>query len=130
MKHLHTFSQHINESNTEPVELDLDDWMTISRDIDRVNLSTDDKEKLRVLKEMSGYQEETWNKSTVIARKITDYEHVSPRAFFIKSKYGDYYLRLGKSEEDETFYKCSSLEPLLPLVMETFGIKVKWVEIG
>ncbi len=124
MKHIRTFTQHINESNGEPDVIDGIEWRKVN---DRSHIPQSNKEKLKELCDLAGYEKEEWSKIYRIAKSIGYY--TPPSVTFVRSTDGNYYLGTVNAEKSSAYYKSTSFDTLLPLAIDTINPQAEWTKI-
>jgi hypothetical protein len=126
MKHIRTFTQHLNESNEEPNVIDGIEWRRVN---DRSHIPQGNKEKLKELCDLAGYEKEEWSKIYRIAKSIGYYAHTPPAVTFVRSADGTYYLETMNAEKSSAYYKSTSFDDLLQIAIDTINPQVVWFEI-
>jgi hypothetical protein len=96
---------------------------------DRSHIPKADKDKLQKLCDLAGYQKEEWSKIYKIARSITPSYHLPPAVTVVRFTDGTYYLETMDAQKSPNYYKSSAFDSLLPLMIDTLGLNIKWTKI-
>ena len=126
MKHLNTFAQHINESNGTAIKIGSSEWRPLG---DRSDLSGQEMDKIKNLCDLARFDLEEWRKIVRIAKQITATEHVPPAVSFFKTSKGIYYLDIVDKDKDQSHYKSTAFDPLIPLAIDALQPEIEWKEI-
>ena len=130
MKHIHTFSQHINENSIRPEVVEIES--TEYGFPERSPLTDEEASKLKSLADLAQCESRERHRVFTISKKVSTREDSfePPLATFMRSTEGIWYMRTVSPEETRRYYKAKSLDALIPVAIGTLNPRINWAKIG